>query len=187
MGTRSLLKLLALTLLVAGLVLSLSGCGGGSSQSIDTTESAVEESASTPAEPVVEEQLPSDSDQEEATPVPVVEDPVDQPLLSWARDAGGLSYCDRLSIYPDGRVEAVACRAAAAEPTVFADLSEEQLSQVLAWVEKYAPFTRRESEMSSAVRATTLHGIGSEAPPFEIKEEISTFAADIFLGLTEPE
>lgn len=205
MSIKSLLALVVLALLVPGLVLSLSGCNDGSSQPsstsdpvvADTTEPAAEEpidvvpdaeeSASTVEEPVVEETEPSDSVEAEPSTEPLVEEPAEQPVLSWARDAGGLNHCDRLSIYADGRVEAVVCRATAVEPTVYDNLTDEQLVQVLAWTAEYADFTRRESEMSRAVRTTMLHGSGGNVPALEVKVEIAALAADIFLGMTEPQ
>jgi hypothetical protein len=56
---------------------------------------------------------------------------------------------------------------------------------VLTWAVEYTSFTRREMEMSGAVRATTLSGTGQNVPPFEVKVEIAAFAADAFFRLTE--
>ncbi len=110
MSIKSLLALVVLALLVPGLVLSLSGCNDGSSQPsstpdpvvADTTEAAAEEpidvvpdaeeSASTVEEPVVEETEPSDSVDAEPSTEPLAEEPAEQPVLSWARDAGGLNH-----------------------------------------------------------------------------------------------
>ena len=205
MRIKSLFTLLVLALLVTGLVLGLWGCSGGPSQpssapdsiAADTTEPAAEEPAdvspepeatvSTVEEPVVEETELSDSVEAEPSTEPVVEEPEEQPVLSWARDEGGLNHCDRLSIYDDGRVEAVVCRVTTVEPTVYSNLTGEQLAQMLAWAAEYAAFTRREMEMSRAVRTTILHGSGENVPALEVKVEIAAFAADIFFRLTEPE
>ncbi len=84
-------------------------------------------------------------------------------------------------------MEAVVCRATAVEPTVYGNLTDEQLVQVLAWVAEYVAFSRRESEMSRAVRTTMLHGSGGNVPALEVKVEIAALAADIFLGMTEPQ
>lgn len=205
MRVKLLLKLLVLALLVSGLALSLWGCNGGSSQpssttdpvAADTAEQPEEESAdvspepeaivSTVEEPIAEEAEASDSEQAGPSTEPVVDEPAEQLVLTWARDAGGLNHCDRLSIYPDGRVEAIVCTASDAGPTVYGNLTEEQLAQVLAWAAEYSIFTRREMEMSSAVRATTLHGTGEGIPALEVKLEIAALAADIYFVLTESE
>lgn len=205
MSVKSLLALVILALLVPGLVLSLSGCSGGSSQPsstpdpvvADTAEQPEEESSdvspepeatvSTVEEPVVEEAEPSDSVEPEPSTEPPVEELAEQPVLSWTRDAGGLNHCDRLSIYGDGRIEAVVCRGTAVEPPVHGNLTEGQLAKMLTWSTEYAPFTRREMEISRAVRTTILHGSGESVPALEVKVEIAAFAADIFLGLTEPQ
>ena len=200
MRTKSLITLLALIVLAAGLALSLSGCSGGESQPssvpdplvADTVDPAVGEPEAIAVTPDVEETPPlvaetPISEVDEPATEPVIEDPAEQPVLSWARDAGGLSHCDRLSVYADGRVEAVVCRATTINPTVYSTLSEEQLAQVLAWAAEYALFTRRESEMTNAVRTTNLHGSGETVPALEAKVEIATFAAEIFFSVTEPE
>ena len=200
MRIKSLFTLLALVFLAAGLVLSLSGCSGGTSQPssvsdpviADTTEPIAEEPAEVAPEPeaiasTVEDPVVEEPAEVEPSTESVAEELSEQLILSWARDAGGLNHCDRLSIYAAGRVEAVVCRANTPEPIVHGNLTEEQLTQVLAWAAEYALFTRRESEMTNAVRATTLHGSGGAAPALEVKVEIAAFAADIFLGLTETE
>ncbi len=192
MRAKALFILLVGVFLAAGLVLGLSGCGGGASQPTSVSEPIVEASEAVAAVPDVEETATSTTEtasSEHSGPATetVIEDPVEQPVLSWARDAGGLNHCDRLSIYSDGRVEAVVCRATAIEPTVHSTLSQDQLEQVLAWAAEYASFTRRESEMTNAVRTTMLRGTGETVLSFEGKAEIAVFAADVFFGLTEPE
>ena len=190
MRTKALFILLVGVFLAAGLVLGLSGCSGGASQPTSDSEPIVEEPEAVAAITGIEETAPattettSSEDTEPATEA-TIEDPVEQPVLSWARDAGGLNHCDRLSIYSDGRVEAVVCRATAIEPTVHSTLSGGQLDHVLAWEAEYASFTRREMEMSRAVRTTTLRGTGETVPALEVKVKIAAFAADVFFGLTE--
>ena len=181
MRIKSLYSLLILCVLLPGLVLSLSGCNGGSSPSSSVQETVAADSS----DPVVDEPDVA----EENVPVvdPAVEDPVEQAILTWARDAGGLNHCDRLSIYADGRVEAVVCRATTIEPTVHSTLSNEQIAQVRSWVVTYALFTRRESEMTRAIRTTVLQGTGDAVPEPEMKTEVSTFAAEIFFALTGTE
>jgi len=190
MRTKTLFILLVGVFLGTGLVLGLSGCGGETSQPASVSEPIVAAPEAVAAVPDVEETVPSTAETtspEDSTPATetVIEDPVEQPVLSWTRDAGGLNHCDRLSIYSDGRVEAVVCRATAIEPTVHSTLSGEQLEQVLAWAAEYASFTRRESEMTNAVRTTMLRGTGGPVPALEVKVEIAAFAATVFLGLTE--
>ena len=206
MRIKSLFTLLTLVLVVLGLVLSLSGCSDGTSQpssdpepvAADTTESVMEAPEPVEVAPDVEEPEPADAAPVEDTTEPsvavevepstepAIEEPVEQPVLSWARDAGGLNHCDRFSVYGDGRVEATVCNATAVEPTIHSTLTEAQLAQLLAWAAEYAPFTRREMEMSSAVRTTTLYGTGGLSLELEAKKEITAFAADLYFGLTNP-
>ena len=194
MRIKSLYSLLILCMLLPGLLLSLAGCSGGPSESssvqdpvaADSSEpvvdepNAVEESVATVSVPPVSE---------ESAPVaePVIEDLEEQAILTWARDAGGLSHCDRLSIYEDGRVEAVVCRVTTIEPTIHSTLSDEQMAQVLGWVAAYASFTRREMEMSRAIRTTMLQGAGDAVPELEEKTVVAAFAAELFFVLTGTE
>ncbi|MFC2078913.1 hypothetical protein ACFLSZ_02925 [Candidatus Bipolaricaulota bacterium] len=217
MRIKSLLTLLALVLLVSGLMLSLSGCSGGSSPpssvpepvAADTSEPAIEDTEPADITPVVEEPsstidppveetaAPSataeaepsaepDTQEEAESPAEAdAQEAGDQPILTWTRTAGGLSHCDRLSVFSDGRVEAVVCRGTASEPIVHATLTEAQLTQLQTWVAEYAELSRREMEMSFAVRTTTLFGEGTLVAELEVKKEIATFAADIYFGLTD--
>jgi len=194
-------------------VLMLSACSGGSSSTADqesaATDTTVAVDNTTPvtddqepaSEPVdeapVEETEPEPADdaepvEEEAAETtsddaPPPEEIAEQPLLTWGRDAGGNNHCDHMSIFPDGSVEAVVCRAGSSEPMVYGALTDEQLSQVTTWVAEYSTFTRREMEMSRAVRTTTLHGTGSVVPETETKKEIAAFAAELYFELTETE
>ena len=194
MRIKSLYSLLILAVLLPGLLLSLSGCSGGPSDSSSVQDSVAADNA----DPIIDE--PDAVEEpisavsvppvpEESVPVvePVIETPEEQAILTWARDAGGLNHCDRLSIYEDGRVEAVVCRATTIEPTIHSTLSDEQMTQVHSWVAAYAPFTRREMEMSRAVRTTVLQGTGATVPEVEAKTEVTSFAAEIFFALTGTE
>ena len=193
-------------------ILMLSGCSSGS-PSAANPESPVTDTtvAADDAVPVVEDQettsvqtdeAPADEDEpghvvdtepvedasaatseEAAAP----EEPVEEPLLTWGRTAGGLSHCDHMSIFPDGSTEAVVCRAGRSEPTVVGTLSDEQLAQVANWVAEYSSFTRREQEPSGAVRTTTLNGTGAAAPELAIKKEIAAFAVALYFELTGTE
>lgn len=190
MRIKSLCTVLILSVLLTSLVLGLSGCGGDSSEpsiqdpvAADTSEpvvdelDAVEAPAPVVAVPAVPEETVSDVE-------PTVEAPVEQAILTWARDAGGLNHCDRLSIYEDGRIEAVVCKAATNEPMIQSTLTEDQLARVETWVSTYGFFSRREMEMSRAVRSTILQGNGDAVPELEVKVEVAAFAAEIFFAVT---
>ncbi|MBU1048538.1 hypothetical protein KKG90_00805 [Candidatus Bipolaricaulota bacterium] len=196
MRIKSLFTLFVLAVLLATLVLGLAGCGGESSPEssaqgpVAATQSQTSSDTSENAEPPVVEDLPSpvSEPQTEETAVPAIEPeieaPADQPILTWARDAGGLSHCDRMSVYSDGRIEAVVCRARTSEPMAYGALDEGQLAQVLGWAAEYASFSRREMSISSAVSTTQLFGTGSDVPALEVKVEIAAFASRLFFSLT---
>ncbi len=195
MKIKSLFVVLVLSALLMTLILGLAGCGGESSPEtstqdpVTTTRAQTSNNGVASAEsPVVADSPPpvSEAQTEEAIPAsePELEVPVDQPILTWARDAGGLSHCDRMSVYSDGRIEAVVCKARTSEPMVYGTLGEEQLAQVLGWVAEYSTFSRREMGISSAVSTTQLLGTGSDVPALEAKVEIAAFASRLFFSLT---
>ncbi len=153
---------------------------------IETTSqpAPAEETATETASSTMEPSSPSAPELVETPSETMPKETAEQPVLTWGRTAGGLNYCDRMSIYADGQVEAVVCRTSVVESTVNGTLSDEQLTQLLAWVAEYSSFTRRESEMSSAVRATTLNGAGDTAPDLAAKTAIAAFAANLYFSLT---
>ena len=188
MRMKPLFTLLVLAMLIPGAVLGLSGCGGGASEpvAVDSLTPIVEDTNVAEAS---DDAVSIPPILEESTPIiePVVEEPVEQAILTWARDAGGLSHCDRMSIYKDGRVEAVVCRARTSQPMVYGTLTAEQLTQVQSWVTSYTVFTRRAMGMSSAVSLTVVQGKGNVVPELEIKVAAADFAEEIFFALTGTE
>ena len=194
MRMKPLFTLLVLVMLVPAVMLGLSGCSGGSSPLSTVQDSVTEDNeelavntadvAEAPEDTVT---IPQSTEVSMPPTEPIEDNPVEQPVLTWARDAGGLNHCDRLSIYQDGRVEAIVCRVNTSEPVVHSTLSDEQIAQVNGWVAAHTLFTRREMEMSRAVRTTVLQGTGDVVPELEAKVEIAAFAADIFFALTGTE
>jgi hypothetical protein len=200
---------LAVGMLIAG-VLMMAGCSGGSTPTAEDTDATISDStpsvetetpsgdeASVPAAepsddanatPATESVQNGDADGAPATEPAQTDTSAQEteqaPLLTWARDAGGLGHCDRMSVDADGSVVAIVCRGNAQDPPISATLSPEQLAQLTSWSTDYASFTRREMEMSNAVRTTQLNGTGSSAPDLETKKEIAAFAANLYFGIT---
>ena len=194
MRMKPLFTLLVLVMMAPAVMLGLSGCSGGSSPSSTVQDSVTEDNeelavntadvAEAPEDTVT---IPQSTEVSMPPTEPIEDNPVEQPVLTWARDAGGLNHCDRLSIYQDGRVEAIVCRAKTSQPMVQGVLSTEQLARVHAWTTNYATFSRREMGVSSAVSSTVLQGTGSAVPETVVKVEVAAFAADIFFALTGTE
>jgi hypothetical protein len=206
---RELWMCLVLTLMsvvLAGLVLGLAGCGGGQPTSDDAsgrTENEIPEEVGEPeavpetAEEVEEEQ-PADTDTPEAEAAePEESDPTTEPaepeatevdrpaaLLEWERQGGSASHCDRMTIYPDGGVVAVLCLNGLDRLTVETTLSADQASQLNAWADQFASFSRRESDITRAAMRTVLDGRGEAVPTTEEKTAVARFAKDLFLALT---
>jgi len=177
-----------LVVLSVGLVLGLSGCSGSGpasstpSDEVATTSEAAEATDTTPAEE------PDTSLPLQATPVvDEVPEPSTDPILyaiSWVREGGGDNHCDSMEILPDGTVTATACLSGSTLGSYEGTLTAEQLAQLSAWIDRFAKFSRRESEVSRAVRGTFFEGKGTEVPAIEDKRAITLFAATIFFELT---
>lgn len=207
---RGILICLVIALMSAvlvGLALGMAGCGGGQPVTDDTSESAVETAPEEVAAPeVVEEPTPEpeeeapavvtdaseaeDAGSDEATPsteTPEAEAAeADQPasLLEWVREGGSAAHCDWMTIYPDGRVIAVLCLHGTDRETVETTLSADQLNQLNAWADRFASFSRRESDITRAAMRTVMEGRGEAVPTTEEKTEVAAFAKALFLALT---
>jgi len=201
------LVLTLMSVVVAGLVLGLAGCGGGQPTTDDTSERAVDE---TPPEEVGEpEAVPETQEEPEGAPASDAdtteteevesEEPapstepsgdkaaeVDRPaaLLEWERQNGSASHCDRMTIYPDGSIVAVLCLNGIDRKTVEATLSADQADQLHGWADQFASFSRRESDITRAAMRTVLEGRGEVVPTTEEKTAVAKFAKELFLALT---
>ena len=195
-----------------GLALGMAGCGGGQPAASDAGESSVEaappEEAAVPE--AVEEPAPEPEPAEEAPAVetdatesgetePGAAAPSTEPsevettepegpaaLLEWERQGGSASHCDRMTIYPDGSVIAVLCLNGIDRETVETTLSAYQAGQLNAWVDQFAWFSRRESDITRAAMRTVLEGRGEAVPTTEEKTAVAKFAKELFLALTTP-
>jgi len=209
-GTWECLVILLMGAVAMGLVLGMAGCGGGRPASSDAGESSVEaappeeaaapEAVSEPT-PEPEEEAPvvepeptevEDAEPDAAAPSTEpseVEAPeADRPaaLLEWDRQGGSAGHCDRMTIYPDGRVVAVRCLNRIDRETVETTLTADQADELNAWADQFAPFSRRESDITRAAMRTVLEGRGEAVPTTEEKTAVAKFAKDLFLALTTP-
>jgi hypothetical protein len=187
-----------------GLALGMAGCGGGQPAASDAGESSVEaappEEAAVPE--AVEEPAPEPEPAEEAPAVetdateagetePEAAAPSTEPegpasLLEWERQGGSAGHCDRMTIFPDGSVIAVLCLNGIDRGTVETTLSADQADQLNAWADRFASFSRRESDIAGAAMRTVMEGRGEAVPTTEEKTAVAKFAKDLFLALTTP-
>lgn len=208
-GTWKCLVILLMGAVAMGLALGMAGCGGGRPASSDAGESSVEaapeeaaapEAVSEPT-PEPEEETPvvepepteaEDAEPDAAAPSPEPSEDetaeADRPaaLLEWERQGGSASHCDRMTIYPDGRVVAVRCLNGIDRETVETTLTADQTDELNAWADQFAPFSRRESDITRAAMRTVLEGRGEAVPTTEEKTAVAKFAKDLFLALTTP-
>jgi len=210
-GTWKCLVILLMGAVAMGLALGMAGCGGGRPASSDAGESSVEaapeeaaapEAVSEPT-PEPEEETPvvepepteaGNAEPDAAAPSPEPSEAegetaeADRPaaLLEWERQGGSASHCDRMTIYPDGRVVAVRCLNRIDRETVETTLTADQADELNAWADRFAPFSRRESDITRAAMRTVLEGRGEAVPTTEEKTAVAKFAKDLFLALTTP-
>jgi hypothetical protein len=198
---RMCLVVTLLSAIVIAAFLGAAGCGGGqpaTSEASDSAESTagaeVATSETAPeAEPEAEPEAPSDEiDTPEPEAIASTEPSSDEPaeaslpapLLEWERQGGAGGHCDRMAIYPDGRVVAVHCASGFDLETVETALSEEQEAQLNGWVGRFAAFSRRESDITRAAMRTVMAGRGEAVPTTDEKTAVAKFARELFLALT---
>jgi type IV secretory pathway VirB10-like protein len=210
-GMWTCLLLILVGAVVMGLALGLAGCGGGRPAATDAGESSVEAAPEettvpeavepTTPEPEPTEEAPAvETDAAEAgEPAPDVAAPSTEPseveateadrpaaLLEWERQGGSAGHCDRMTIFPDGSVIAVLCLNGIDRGTVETTLSADQADQLNAWADRFASFSRRESDIAAAAMRTVMEGRGEAVPTTEEKTAVAKFAKDLFLALTTP-
>ncbi len=203
----------SLSVVVMGLLLGATGCGGGEEPAAETSSSTVESApveATPPAEapeaapeepPVAEPETPASEPAETPVDVTAPEESVapeaaqtsepessEQPvvLLTWERQNGAGDHCDRMTIYPDGRIVAVRCSSGTDLDSTETTLTVEAAAQLHEWADRFAPFSRRESDVTRAVMSTVFEGRGDAEPTTAEKEAVTSFVKGLFLALMMP-
>jgi hypothetical protein len=187
------------------LLLGTAGCGGGEPQSTETSggptsgepsEVATPQTVPTTEVPATEAAPPEPvgTSEPETPDEPVMTSTETEPagaespttLLTWERQGGANSHCDRMTIYVDGRVVANRCVNGVDLETMEAALSEEQGTQLNAWADRFASFSRRESDVIGSAMRTVMTGRGDVVPTTDEKTAVAKFAKQLFLALTTP-
>lgn len=109
--------------------------------------------------------------------------------LAWHREGGIAGFCDDLAVYRYGHAYASTCAGATPETLAHAPLSAEQLAELYAYLDTYAPFEYEMRDPAVADAMTTrlvFSGNGTESADTATQEAIVAFAADLYTRLTIP-
>jgi hypothetical protein len=108
--------------------------------------------------------------------------------FAWHREGGFAGFCDDISVYLTGDINATSCKSGTATGLGRSRLDAAQLAQVYAWVDKFDNFEVSHSDgedvPDSMTTYLTFSGAGNEQPTEEDKQAILEFAAGLYAGFT---
>ncbi|MEX1019908.1 MAG: hypothetical protein WDZ49_09635 [Litorilinea sp.] len=104
-------------------------------------------------------------------------------VFAWQREGGIAGLCDSLTVDVTGMVHATTCEGD--EPTTIGErrMNEQELSQVYAWVDEYAPFDMETADPATADGMTlrlVFSGAGTTEADATVQQEIADFADALF-------
>ena len=109
--------------------------------------------------------------------------------LTWSREGGIAGFCDNLTVFLSGEVYGNQCKS---QPngtmgTLANTLSAEKMGQFQAWITDYATITLDASDPTGVADGMSLklqlYGTGSKKPNDDARNELFTWAQDLFQKL----
>ncbi|MBN1537248.1 MAG: hypothetical protein JW908_10995 [Anaerolineales bacterium] len=108
--------------------------------------------------------------------------------LVWHREGGFAGYCDDISVYLTGEINATSCKSGTTTGLGRSRLDAAQLAQVYAWVDEFESFEVSnldgEGLTDSMTNYLAFTGMGEAQPTEYDKQTILKFAADLYTGFT---
>ena len=104
-------------------------------------------------------------------------------VLGWHREGGIAGFCDDLSIYASGVVNATSCKSGTATDLGQSWLASDQLNQLYQWLDKFGRFEYTSNDQATADAMTIdliFNGQGNTPAPKNDQQTIETFASQIF-------
>ena len=104
-------------------------------------------------------------------------------VLGWHREGGIAGFCDDLSIYASGVVNATSCKSGTATDLGQSWLTSDQLNQVYQWLDKFGRFEYTSNDQATADAMTIdliFNGQGNTLAPKNDQQTIETFASQVF-------
>lgn len=108
--------------------------------------------------------------------------------FAWHREGGIAGFCDDLTVYVTGQLFAASCKGQTPETIAARRMSAEELEQVYAWVDEYAPFEyiHADDAIADAMEVRLVFsGAGSTPAGPEVQQEILDFAAALYTEVSE--
>ncbi len=109
--------------------------------------------------------------------------------FAWHREGGIAGFCDDLTVYVTGQVFASSCRDQTPETIGQRFLTAEELEQVYAWVDEYAPFELDQSDPATAADAMSVtlifSGAGDSVADEETQQAILDFSSSLYAEMSQ--
>jgi hypothetical protein len=115
-------------------------------------------------------------------------DPAVGVAFVWDREGGLAGFCDGLTAYITGQLIATTCKSGNSERLGQRWMSAEELEQLYAWIDEYAPFNflHDDGDVDDAMKfGINFTGAGSTEADEETQQVIVEFAADLFEGMNQ--
>ena len=104
-------------------------------------------------------------------------------ILSWHREGGIAGFCDDLSVYSSGVINATSCKSGQATDLGQNWLTSDQLNQVYSWMDKFDKFEYASKDQATADAMTIqliFNGQGSSQASESDKQSIEAFSGQLF-------
>jgi hypothetical protein len=105
--------------------------------------------------------------------------------FAWHREGGIAGFCDDLTTYVTGNLYASTCKNQPPRTLTARRMTPDELEQIYAWVDEYAPFEFEHTDKASADAMTirlVFSGAGSTSADEATQQAILGFAADLYSG-----
>ena len=108
--------------------------------------------------------------------------------LAWHREGGLAGFCDDLTAYLTGQLHATSCRGEAAQEVGTRQMNADELAQLYAWTDEYAPFEfiHDDGAAADAMKVTlTFAGEGESEADEATQQAIVAFAQELYGALSQ--
>lgn len=108
--------------------------------------------------------------------------------LAWHREGGFAGFCDDISVYLTGEINATSCKSGIATGLGRSRLDSAQLAQIYTWVDNFTEFEVSLSDGEGVSDSMTTYlaftGTGEAQPTEQDQQAVLEFAADLYAGFT---
>jgi hypothetical protein len=104
--------------------------------------------------------------------------------FAWHREGGIAGFCDDLAAYVTGQLYAASCKGKAVNNLGQRRLTPDELAQIYAWTDQYAPFefVQDDGAVADGMRVTLVFGgAGDQIADKTAQQTIVSFAQSLFV------